>query len=125
MNTYIAWVEMDRARIFRVRADGPEIKILHRHEIRHHTSRDPENLKNCDKFFKKVTAAIRDADELLLMGPGLTKEHFRTYLEEHDELLSRCVVGALTLDLETDAQLMARSREFFKEYDMFGQVTAV
>lgn len=125
MKTYIAWIEMDRARIFKVRADGPEIQILRRHEIRHHTSRDPENRKNCDKFFKKVTAAIGDADEILLMGPGLTKDHFRTYLEKHDELLSHCIVGALTLDLDSDARLMARSRQFFKEYDVFGHVTAV
>jgi hypothetical protein len=28
----------------------------------------------------------------------------------------------LTLDLESDARLMARSREFFRDYDVFGQV---
>lgn len=121
MNTYVVWIEMDRAKIFKVAPDGPAVKALRRHEIRHHTSRDPENLKNCDKFFKQVVESIDDADEILLMGPSVTKDHFKTYLDNHDEILGRSVIGMLTLDLESDARLMAHSRDYFKKYDVFGQ----
>lgn len=122
MNTYVVWIEIDRARIFKIIPDGATVKTLRRREIHHHISRDPENRKQCDKFFKSVSKSIDDADEILLMGPSLTKNHFKTYLDNHNEILGHCIVGVMTLDHEeNDAQLIAHSGDFFKKYDTFSQ----
>lgn len=122
MITYVLFVELNEARVFRVSREGVEHQVLRRHEIKHHTSRDPVNHKNGSKFFHELAEAVTDADEILLMGPSLAKDHFKAHLEgHHHDSLARKVVGSVTLDLMSDAQLLAESREFFRKYDLFGQ----
>lgn len=122
MNTYILWIERDCVKWFHIEREGTKERVLHRREIRHHTSHAPENLKNTDKFFHKVAESIQGADEILLVGPSLGKEHFRDYLENHRGLgLAGKVVGILTLGPHTDNQILAQSREFFRYYDVFGE----
>lgn len=123
MTTYVLWIEMDQAKVFKVSTaekDGP--RVLHRHEFKHHTSRDPKNHKDCEKFFHEIAHDIRDADEILLTGPGLAKGHFNSHLlEHHHEDLAKKVVGMKTLDRMSDGQLLERSRSFFRAYDLMGQ----
>lgn len=122
MTTYVLFIELNEARLFRIRREGVEQKVLRRHEIKHHTSRDPENHKSGSKFFHELAEAVADAEEILLMGPSLAKEHFKAHLENHHHgTLARKIVGSVTLDILSDAQLLAESREFFKKYDLFGQ----
>lgn len=124
MNTYIVWIEMNYAKIFKVNAKEKTCQILKRKEIKHHTSNDPENHKDCEKLFHEVAETISDASEILLIGPGLTKEHFKSHLVKHHHVtLANKVVGTKTMDLVSDAQLMAYSRKFFKEFDLFGTST--
>ena len=111
MKTYVVWIEMNEAKVFNIKSRGPVVKKFHRHE---------EGRKNCEKFFHEIAGAIQDADEILLMGPSLTKDHFKSHLERHHHQgLANKVVGMLTLDIQTDPQLMARSRKFFKKSDLF------
>ncbi len=122
MSAYVIWIDMDLAKIYHLsmpRSDSPT--LMHRHEIMHHTSRDPANHKNCDKFFAEIAAAIREGSEVLVTGPGLAKEHFKAYLERHDpEGLARKIVGLRTLDRLSDNRLLEQSREFFRLYDLYG-----
>jgi len=126
MKTYIIWIEMDLAKIFKISDNERSRQILRRHEIKHHTNRDPENHKDCEKFFHEIAEAVADASEVLLVGPGLTKEHFRAHLERHHhDTLADKIVGIATMDIVSDAKLLAYSREFFRKYDIFGAVEHV
>jgi len=122
MVTYVVWVDMDHSKIFKIaspRQDRP--RLLRRREIKHHTSRDPENHKDCEKFFHEIAHEIRDADEILLTGPSLAKDHFKAHLERHHhEGLARKVVGTRTLERVSNNLILAQSREFFKTYDIYG-----
>jgi stalled ribosome rescue protein Dom34 len=121
MNTYILWIEMDVAKIFKIQAGPRTSKILKRREIKHHTSRDPENHKDCERFFHDVARALKNADEIYLVGPGLAKEHFKAHLKRHHHSsLALNVVGTETADHISDARILALSRKFFRSYDQFG-----
>jgi stalled ribosome rescue protein Dom34 len=121
MNTYVVWIEMNQAKIFNVSRSEPSLTVLNRREIKHHTSRDPKNHKDCEKFFHLISETISNADEILLMGPGLAKKHFKSHLEHHHHKnLAKVVIGEITLDIMSDEQLLAHARDYFKEYAVYG-----
>lgn len=126
MKTYIVWMDMDHAKIFKVKFGKHKQKILKRHKMKHHTHADPENNKDCEKFFHDVCEHIKDADEIFVMGPGLAKEHFVAHLRRHHhENLAQAIVGMETSDHISDAKILEQSREFFKYYDLFNEPIAV
>jgi hypothetical protein len=63
------------------------------------------------KYYDEVIARIRDAEEILIFGPGEAKGELKARLE-HDGLASR-IVGVETVDKMTDPQIVAKVRERF------------
>lgn len=123
----VLWIDRDRARIFHLTPDVPgepgnqEPKILRRQEILHHTPADVEKHKFAEPFFHDVAREIADATELLVLGPGLAKKHFVAHLEKHHhEATAKRVVGVETEEDVTDAQVLDRSRRFFRRFDLLG-----
>ena len=71
-------------------------------------------------FFDAIADSLADTREVLIAGPGNAKTAFASYLaDRHVELSSR-VLGVLTLDHPSDAELLAQARESFKAIDQFG-----
>ena len=62
-----------------------------------------------EHYYDAVVACIRDADEILVMGPGEAKGELRACLEKHG--IGDRVVGVETADRMTDHQVAARVRE--------------
>ena len=122
MSAYVVWIEMDRAKVFKIEAGKEKHPvIMHRREIKHHTSRDPENHKNSEKFFHDVAAELKGASEILLIGPGLAKQHFDAHLKRHHhDTLAKAVVGFESSDIVSDEKLLELSRSFFKIFDIYG-----
>lgn len=118
--SYLVWIEMDKAKVFNVSSDNKEPHHYHKHEHKHHNSHDEKNHKDSEKFFHEVAEHVKDAGELLLVGPGLAKNHFQDHLERHHAQLAKKIVGVKAMDITSDAQLLAFSREFFKKFDSFG-----
>jgi hypothetical protein len=63
------------------------------------------------KYYKDVIACMRDAESILIFGPGEAKGQLKTCLE-HDGLGAR-VVEVDTVDKMTDRQIAAKVRERF------------
>ena len=63
------------------------------------------------KYYKDVIACIRDAESILIFGPGEAKGQLKTRLEQ-DGLGAR-VVDVDTVDKMTDRQIAAKVRERF------------
>jgi stalled ribosome rescue protein Dom34 len=123
MKTYVVWMDTNEARVYKVAPVPREVKRLARHEIRHHTAVDVERHKDLAKYFSALAGDLRDADEVLLIGPGPAKEKFRRFLEErHAQDLGRRIVGTETVDHPTEAEMLAQSRRFFRAYDLFQAV---
>jgi len=65
------------------------------------------------KFYDRVVARIRDADSILILGPGEAKGELNARLGSR--ALGGRVVGIQTVDKITDRQLVARVREHFSQ----------
>ena len=65
------------------------------------------------KYYERVVSCIRDADSILILGPGEAKVELRTRLES--EALGGRIAGIETVDKMTDRQLAAKVRHHFSQ----------
>ncbi len=66
-----------------------------------------------DLYYDAVIASIRDADSILLFGPGEAKGELQERIEK-SELRGR-IVAVETVDKMTDRQIAAKARQHFRE----------
>ena len=121
MTACILFIDSDHAKLFKLGIDKVETENLKRTEIHHHTASDKDKLhKDGGHFFNDVASKLKGMKEILLVGPGLAKNHFKTHLEKHHHAeLAKHIVGLETVDHPTDNQIIAVGRKFFKNYDKF------
>ncbi len=62
-------------------------------------------------YYAEVIAAIRDADSILILGPGEAKHELEKRLD-HEKLSGR-IVGIETVDKLTEPQIVAKVRQYF------------
>ena len=62
-------------------------------------------------YYDAVIASIRDAEAILILGPGEAKVELKKRLESEE--LSGRIVGIETVDKMTDRQIVARVRQRF------------
>ena len=62
-------------------------------------------------FYAAVIAAIRDAESILLFGPGEAKGELKKRLER--DKLGEHIIAIETVDKMTDRQIAAKVREYF------------
>lgn len=65
------------------------------------------------KYYDRVVSRIREADSILILGPGEAKVELGLLLES--EALGGRIAGIETVDKLTDRQLAARVRKHFGE----------
>jgi len=73
--------------------------------------RDKRFTGHLNKYYDRVISCIRDAESILIFGPGEAKVELAQRLE--NEALSGRVVGIETVDKMTDRQIAARVRRHF------------
>ena len=64
-------------------------------------------------YYNAVIASIRDAESILIMGPGEAKGELKKRLVRNK--LHGRIVGIETIDRMTDRQIAAKVRRYFKE----------
>ncbi|HEU5179412.1 MAG TPA: hypothetical protein VFW45_01365 [Candidatus Polarisedimenticolia bacterium] len=74
-------------------------------------SREREFTNHLQGYYDEVVAAIRDAESILIFGPGEAKGELRKRLERN-ELHGR-IVALETVDKMTDRQIAAKVRGYF------------
>jgi hypothetical protein len=113
------WIDQNEARIFHVEAEtaGEDaIWAAHHHVHRHPKSQETRTHNHPDdepRFFAEVLAALADGEEILLMGPSVTKLHLLHYAQQHAPAVAKCIVGLESADHPTDGQLIAHIRHYF------------
>jgi len=73
--------------------------------------RDRRFTGHLQKFYEKVASYVRDADSILILGPGEAKGEFSALLESL--ALGGRIVAVETVDKMTERQLAARVRQRF------------
>jgi stalled ribosome rescue protein Dom34 len=105
MAHYVIWLDSEKAHIFNLKAAGIEKSHLERHENNHHTRNKKDNPGDSagEHFYRDLAVRLGDAEEILILGPGLAKK----------------IVGMENSDHPTDNQILATARTFFKTYNLF------
>jgi hypothetical protein len=78
-------------------------------------SHEKEFTGHLNNYYDEVIAAIRDAESILLFGPGEAKGELRKRLE-HAKLGGH-IIAIETADKMTDRQIAAKVREYFHKQD--------
>ena len=113
------WIDHHEARVFHVEGtsiDESMIESPHHHLHRHPKGPTPEHEHPDDqhRFFQEIAGALRDGDQILVMGPGVGKLQLLRYLQQHDPELEKKIVGIETVDHPTDRQLVAHVRQYYQ-----------
>ena len=119
------WIDHRKAVIVSLTADGEETKLIQSNMEKHvrfsggaqdvsaEDQRDRRFTGQLDKYYDEVIAYIRDAESILIFGPGEAKGELGKRLGS--EGLSGRVVGLETVDKMTDRQLAAKVRQRFSK----------
>jgi hypothetical protein len=62
-------------------------------------------------YYNEVISCIRDAESILIFGPGEAKGELKKNIEK--EGLGGRIVGVETVDQMTDPQIVAKARQYF------------
>jgi stalled ribosome rescue protein Dom34 len=118
------WIDHRKAVIVLVTDEGEETRLIESDMEKHvrfasgssedgsaESTRDRQFKSHLDAYYDKVIASIRDAESILILGPGEAKGELEKRLENKE--LGGCIVGIETVDKMTDRQIAARVRQHF------------
>ena len=117
------WIDHREAVIVTVIAQGEEIQRVSSDGEKHgrfsggspegspEDRRDRRFGAHLQQYYAEVIAAIRDADSILILGPGEAKGELEKQLVQ--EKLSGRIVGIETEDKLTEPQIVAKVRRHF------------
>jgi hypothetical protein len=117
------WIDHRKAVIATIAGHHEEMKQVDSHMEKHvrysgaaqedsaEDQRDRRFSGHLDKYYDEVIACLRDADSILILGPGEAKIELAARLD-HDVHGGR-VVGIDTVDKMTDRQVAATVRQRF------------
>jgi hypothetical protein len=91
------------------RSKGPHQSL----EVTAEDQRDRRFADHLSTYYDEVISHIREAEEILVFGPGEAKGELEKRLES--EGLRRRIVGVETVDKMTDRQIAAKVRQRFLE----------
>jgi len=81
-------------------------------EIASERKRDERYRHHLDAYYSEVIQAIRDADSILIFGPGEPKGELKKAIEESKDM-GRRIVGVESADKMTQRQIAAKVRDYF------------
>ena len=115
------WIDHKNAVIAFAAGKETEIKRISSNIEKHHRQsgvsmpaddiRQRELAGHLNTYYDEVISCIRNADSILILGPGEAKSELKKRLEK-DNLGGR-IVGIETTDKMTDPQIVAQVREHF------------
>lgn len=121
MRQLAVWMDHDEAKIFHVAEETFDEKTVHspnHHVQRHPKSEETRTHNHPDdehRFFREVASSLAGGEQILLVGPSVTKLHFLRYIQKQAPSLEPRIVGIETADHPTDRQLIAHVRQYFHE----------
>ena len=115
------WIDHRMAQIYGLSRDAGTRTYIKSHAARHihhkagsigsgHPHDPPE-------YFRQIAAAIGDAREILILGPGQTKIELKTFLDSHNPAVAERVLAVEPFDHESEDEIIAFARKFFAHAD--------
>ncbi len=123
MKDYVIWLDSKNALIFEMKVTGiekSEVKKSDKDLHRRHRN-DQRRDSNTEHYFRDLATRVKGADQMLLLGPGVAKHHFKDHLLAHREkTLAKKIIGLENFESfghKTEKQMLASARKFFKTYN--------
>ena len=126
MKTYAGlWIDHRSAVIVTLNEKGEETKRINSDMEKHvrfsgiaqedteEDIRDRRFTNHLNKYFDEVIAYVRNAESILVFGPGEAKAEIKKRLE--NEKVNIRLVDIETVDKMTDKQIAAKVREYFRQ----------
>jgi stalled ribosome rescue protein Dom34 len=115
MSIYAVWLDHEHANLFKIHAgDIQHEKLVNKHHD-HHTHNKNDRPRDSEHLFHELATKLSGAERIVIIGPGLAKDHFKTHLEKHHHQgIAKKIVATETVDKLTDNQILAWVREYFK-----------
>lgn len=115
MKQMAVWIDHQEARIFHVDARNFDEKtVAHAHKHSKGGDNKVENHPDDDhRFFRDVAHQLAGAEQVLVLGPGVTKAQFFKYAGEHNQALASQIVAVEDADHPSDKQIVAHVRHHF------------
>ena len=112
------FIDHHEAKVYHVDLDSFDERTIaspHVHVHRHPkgAAEKHEHPDDLAHFFVDVAKALKDAEQILLVGPSTAKNQFVNYAKENDRALAAKIVGVETLDHPSDGQLVAYAKKYF------------
>ncbi len=118
----VVWLDHRDARVLDFSVDESHKTVVHHHgghrQVHHRAGsvgagHAPEDIR----FFDEIIAALGDAQEVLLVGPGQARVAFRHHVDQHHKALAAKIVGSEVLDHPSDGELLKYARKYFVKVD--------
>ena len=117
------WIDHRKAVVVRIKDKLEEIKVITSNVDKHvrfsgeaqkqaeEDQQDRRFRNQLNQFYDGVISFLRDAESILIIGPGKAKLEFKKRLET--ETKSGRIAGLETVDKMTDNQIVARVKGYF------------
>lgn len=111
----VIWIDREHAQIFHFSDISMERRKIRSSHHDHHThARDNFDHERQERsFFQEAKDELAASSHIVLVGPGVAKHHFQTYLIEHYPVVARKIIGLETVDHPTDGQIAAMAKTYF------------
>jgi stalled ribosome rescue protein Dom34 len=116
------WLDHREAKIFSFGMTGAsewEVKPHDQHVHLHHKAGlgDSGRAPLDKKYLHAIAEAVKDAGEILIVGPGTAKSELKHHLEAHDPQVAKKVVAVEPMDHPSDGELLRYAKQAFKRID--------
>ena len=115
---YVVWIDHREAHVIQFNPDNAEASVVHpqsRHEHLHHkhgavgSGKVPAD----HEYYHSVETAIKDAGEILIVGPSTAKLELFKHLQAHAPAIAARVVSVESVDHPSDGELLKFARRHF------------
>ncbi|MEO6950894.1 MAG: translational machinery protein [Polyangia bacterium] len=119
MTTRIAavWIDHKEAKLFHIEPEGFDVRTIAApyHYVARKADEQGRHAGSAD-YYQLVADALKDASDILVVGPSSAKLDFIRHLHKHNHVIEAKVRGVETLDHPSDKQLAAYVRHYFVEH---------
>ena len=118
LNHAVVWIDQETAHVVHFSRDDAQFEVIK--TASQHQKKGVLGGSSPDDdtgYMNEVAAAITEAKEILLVGPGMEKLAFMRHLNKHHADTADKVVGVETVDHPNDGQLLMHARKYFVKAD--------
>lgn len=118
------WLDHNEARIFHITEETFEEATVESPRAHTHLHRKTgpgavsgRRASEDPHYYRDVAQALKDVEEILVVGPATAKLELIRYIHAHERALEPRIVGVETVDHPSDRQLVAYARRYFDAAD--------